>query len=129
MQQQTALRLPQSLFVDWSRAPSGAWCDLYQLDLDHVHFDTLEGVYVIWQAGPRGQIVRVGQGHIRTCLYAHRHDPEIERLGQYQLMVSWARVAREARDGVERFLVERYRPLSANALEPVTAIAVNLVGD
>ena len=36
-------------FVQWEKCRRGTWCNLSELDLDHQHFDEMEGVYVIWQ--------------------------------------------------------------------------------
>jgi hypothetical protein len=59
--------------------PESKWCNLLALNLEHKHFNDLEGVYIIWHGG-KGEIeaatVRVGQGIIRDRLTEHRKDKE-----------------------------------------------------
>lgn len=44
---------PSSLAVNWERCQGGVWCILVTLNLDHAHFNGLEGVYMIWRTSDR----------------------------------------------------------------------------
>lgn len=123
--------LPDSLHLRWNQSQDGRWCDLDRLNLEHAHFDRMEGVYVIWYGGPNGRVVAVGQGAIRERLKAHRADPRLESYRPLNLIVSWAVVSADLRAGVERFLAESYRPLVSDGIPDhgVLPVAVNLIGD
>lgn len=124
-----APELPRTHHLRWNRSQDERWCDLDRLNLDHAHFDHLEGVYVIWYGGPNGKVVRVGQGLIRERLKELRLDPLLEPFRHLGLIVSWAVVEAATRDGVERYLGEAYRPVILTSLPPASPITVNLVGD
>jgi len=114
--------------LSWIRRADGRWCSLEHLDLSRIK--TTAGVYVIWHAGMPSRVVRVGQGNIVSRLAVHRADPEIMQYGvKGRLLVTWAAVARDAdRDGIVRFLLDRYRPLTGGANPVVIPIRVNLPG-
>ena len=50
--------------VEWVKCQGDVWCSLATVNLQHSHFDGLEGVYIIWHAGDTPATVRVGQGII-----------------------------------------------------------------
>lgn len=104
----------------------GRWCALETIDLSKV---TAQGVYVIWHEGNPGRIVKVGQGEIADRLCKHRADLEILQYGGIgRLRVTWATVPISHRNGVERFLADRYQPLVGDAYPDVVPIEVNLPG-
>jgi hypothetical protein len=100
-----------TLAVSWNKCQGDNWCGLNTVNLDHSHFDGMEGVYVIWHGGSKARTVRVGQGIIRDRLQAHRNDPEVQAYANKTLYVTWASVAKAKRDGVERFLADQLNPL------------------
>lgn len=102
---------------------SDHWCSLQRVNLDPV---TTEGVYVIWEDSGKNRVVRVGQGYIADRLTQHRNDPEITQYGQ--LLVTWAAVAAQYRDGVERYLADMYSPLVGDRFPVAQPIEVNLLG-
>jgi hypothetical protein len=119
------------LKVIWNKCAGNAWCDFFKVNLSHEHFDNLEGVYIIWHAADTAnkipsRIVRVGQGTIRDRLTAHRVDPEIKKFSVYGMYATWARVQSGQRNGVERFLADKLRPLVGDKFPDVTPIPVNL---
>lgn len=119
---------PSSLAVSWEQCQGGVWCPLATLDLDHIHFDGLEGVYVIWRTSDR-KVVRVGQGIIADRLRAHRADQGIlAHQGNGSFLVTWAKVPATYRDGVERYLATTLTPLVGSAFPDVRPIQVNLPG-
>lgn len=117
------------LELNWTKCERNSWCGLITLNLSHRHFDNLEGVYIIWHGGNNPKTVRVGQGEIRDRLGKHREDNEILAYNNYGLFVTWARVVKEHRDGVERYLAERLKPLIGSTFPNVTPIGVNLPRD
>lgn len=109
------------LQLAWQNCTNG-YCSLFNVDLAHNHFDSMEGVYIIWQAN--GPVIRVGQGTIRDRLAAHRQDAAI---AAYQnLYSSWAPVAPTYRDRVERYLANVLRPLVGDAFPNALPLAVTL---
>lgn len=107
----------------WNTCNRGSWCSFLSVNLDHSHFNGLEGVYIIWQGG--GPIIKVGQGLIRNRLSAHREDRAVTSYGN--LFVTWAAIpSKSTRDGVERFLGDRLKPRVGDVFPNVVPIEVNL---
>src|SRR3990172_3814595 len=96
--------------VYWNKCQGNVWCPLDSVNLEHNHFDTMEGVYVIWHGGNNAATVRVGQGFIRDRLRDHRGDPQIQSFNHLTLYVTWASVAAAQRDGVEKYLANVLKP-------------------
>jgi len=92
------------------------------VNLNHNHFDNMEGVYIIWQAG--GPVIRVGQGIIRDRLSTHRRDTAITAYPN--LYVTWAPVLSPYRDGIERYLADILKPKVGDAFPYVNPIQVFL---
>ncbi len=113
------------MVVNWIKCGGEQWCDFFNLNLDHSHFDNLQGVYIIWHGGSQASVVRVGQGIIRERLRAHRQDSEILQYRNLGLFTTWAEVAHAYRDGVERFLSETWRPKVGARFPNVSPIEVN----
>ena len=112
-----------ALSVKWTKCTGNQWCNFSRVKLDNL---TTKGVYVIWKSGTPATVVRIGQGSIADRIRAHRADPQITKHGD--LLVTWAAVASEHRDGVERYLADQYAPLVGGAFPSVDAIPVNLPG-
>ncbi|MCK4252459.1 hypothetical protein KAX97_13505 [candidate division WOR-3 bacterium] len=114
------------MIVQWNKCQGGGWCNLLTVDLEHEHFNSMEGVYIIWYGGDNPATVRVGQGFIRDRLASHREDLDILTYKQFGLYVTWAQVAANQRDGVERYLAERFNPKVGSRFPEVDPIEVNL---
>jgi hypothetical protein len=101
------------------------WCPLETVDLESI--GVIAGVYIIWHEGNPSRVVRVGQGApIKDRLGAHRLDREITAYGQIgKLRVTWAAVPASQRDGVERYLADKWKPLVGDAFPNAVPIAVN----
>lgn len=100
------------------------WCDFWTVNLQNVN---AYGVYVIWRGGPTPAVVRVGQGDIAERIAAHRNAIMISaQIGDAPAFVTWASVPLRFRDGVERYLADRYGPLVGEAFPAVAPIQVNL---
>jgi hypothetical protein len=111
------------LTVNWVKLQSGDWCKLATVNLDNV---TSEGVYIIWHTGNPARVVYVGQGVVKDRLGAHRNRQEITKYANNgTLHVTWASVPAAQRNGVERFLADKWGPLVGDAHPDVTPIAVN----
>lgn len=106
----------------WQKCLGGVWGPLMTVDLNHTHFNNMEGVYIIWQGG--GPVIRVGQGIIRERLAAHRRDSAVTA---YQnLYVTWAPVFTSYRDGVEKHLATVLNPKVGAAFPNTNPIPVSL---
>lgn len=112
--------------ITWNKCQGQVWCKLDTVNLSHAHFDSMEGVYVIWHGGANAATVRVGQGVIRDRLTSHRTDPEIQAFASLGLFVTWASVQAIQRDGVEVFLANRLKPKVGQRFLSVAEISVNL---
>ena len=95
----------------WKQCQYNLWCWLASVNLQHEHFDDMEGVYIIWHEGQNPHVVYVGSGVIRDRLYEHREDERIQKYADLRLGVTWARVEKTSQPGVERYLADRWKPL------------------
>lgn len=111
--------------VHWVKSMKNTWLDFETFNLSH---DLGRGVYIIWYSGNPGHVVYVGQGDIAERLRSHRERREILQYRSYgKLKVTWASVPFYQRDGVERYLAERYKPLAGDRYPDCEPIAVNLL--
>lgn len=113
------------MILNWIKCGGSQWCNFLNLNLDHSHFDGLEGVYIIWHGAPSPAVVRIGQGNIRERLKEHRQDSTILAYKVSGLYATWASVDRYSRDGVERYLAEKWKPKVGDKFPIITPIAVN----
>ena len=108
--------------LEWKKCQGDIWGPFMDVDLNHAHFNNMEGIYIIWQAG--GPVVKVGQGIIRDRLSAHRRDTTIT--AYTNLHVTWAPVLSPYRDGAERYLANVLQPRVGDAFPNVNPIQVFL---
>jgi len=114
-------------FVQWEKCNRGTWCMLSELDLDHGHFNDMEGVYVIWQGEENPVALRVGQGSLRECLARERNDRALLAYReQNELYVTWAEINQRFRDGVLRYVSDALKPELENSYPDVPPIRINL---
>ncbi len=111
--------------VHWNKCGDGDWCNLFDLELNHAHFNGLGGVYVIWRASD-GRVVYVGSGEIAARLMEHRRATWATTQGA--LLATWTPIPEGQRAGVERFLAHQFNPLEGKAYPAVAPITVNLPG-
>ena len=118
--------------VSWSRCGDDSHsCDFLRLRLDS---DSLSkgGVYVIWSEDPDGSrktAVYVGTGKpISECLARHRSETAITRHGRNGriLRATWARIGKNERGGVERYLADTLQPLEGDRWSDDDPVPVNL---
>ena len=111
--------------LHWMKCQGDVWCKLNRVNLDHKHFDNMEGVYIIWHGGMEPEVVYVGQGKIRDRLHDHRQNPEVQQYSDWDLFVTWASVQTENRDGVEAHLAREWTPLVGDVHPNVNPVEVN----
>ena len=111
--------------LDWTKCQGDVWCKLNFVNLDHPHFNGLEGVYMIWHGGKSPHVVYVGQGMIKDRIRAHRSDTQIQEFAPQGLFVTWARVALQSRNGIERYLSNKWRPKVGSSHPSVPPIEVS----
>jgi hypothetical protein len=114
--------------LQWVKCDGLNWCSLLNVNLDHEHFNDMEGVYVIWHGGYAPRYVRVGQGVIKDRLAEHRENEEILAYRDLGLFVTWAKVAANDRDRVEKYLSDKLKPLIGERFPEVEPLEVNLPG-
>lgn len=118
--------MPEKLNVRWARCGEDRhWCNLLTLDLDSVK--DKEGVYIIWNSKEDRNVVYVGQGNLYDRLEAHKTNDEIINFSiKNYLFVTWAIMPEKRyRDGVERYLIENYKPFLNQKLPKTDPIKVN----
>jgi hypothetical protein len=109
------------LRVTWHK-PIGGWHSLDDIDLAEV---AEAGVYIIWHEGNPGRVVRVGQGIVSDRIRVHRKDRAVTAYRPQGLRITWAPVPWDLRDGVERHLADKWKPLLGDAFPDVAPIVVN----
>ncbi len=111
------------LNVQWVKSQADTWLEFQTFDISSVNSD---GVYIIWHAGNPGKVVYVGQGDVKARLQAHRNRTDITKYAKVgTLYVTWAFVPAHQKDGVERYLANKWNPLIGDAHPDATPIAVN----
>ena len=114
-------------FIDWEKCKRGSWCTFSELDLDHEHFDEMEGVYVIWQGEENPVALRVGQGYIKDCLVKEQNNIEMWTAKQRsEIYVTWGEVNREFCNGVVRYIAEVVQAELSSPHQDVDPVEVNL---
>lgn len=115
--------------LNWKKRQDGKWFKLTDVNLVDPHFIDLEGVYIIWYEGTNRIVVRVGQGEIKERISDHQTDPRIMTYKSHGLYVTWAMVLPLYRNGIERYLFEKLKPIVGFRYPNVPAIQVNLPWD
>lgn len=115
--------------LNWKKRQDGKWFKLTDVNLVDPHFIDLEGVYIIWYEGTNQIVVRVGQGEIKERISDHQTDPRIMTYKSHGLYVTWAMVPPLYRNGIERYLFEKLKPIVGFRYPNVPAIQVNLPWD
>jgi hypothetical protein len=115
-----------NVFLEWNKCKAGTWCTLSELDLDHEHFDDMEGVYVIWYGEESPVALRVGYGYVRNCLANERNDKEVWAYKQDEIYVTWGKVGPKFRDGVVKYVADVLQPKLESSYPDVEPIEVNI---
>ena len=116
--------------VSWIKCNNDNWCRLKTVNLDNV---TTRGVYTIGhQSSATIHTVYVGQGDVAERLEDHRSgDNETSKaILEYEekgtLYATWASIGVLDRDGVERYVADKLKPLVGSRHPDVDSIEVNL---
>ena len=112
--------------LNWQLCQGNVWCALTRVDLSRV---TEEGVYIIgFVDGYYVDSVYVGQGNVRDRLTVHKGERDITQygLGGGSLLVTWASVHANRRNGIERFLADMLQPLVGSHHPIEEPILVNI---
>lgn len=114
------------LFVNWQKNyTSSTWYKLLEITTSDIVGD---GVYLIWFGGITTRVIYVGQGVISHRLTEHLQDTKILRhKSKGTLYTTWGIVAKQYRDGVERFLIDTYQPLENKRMPSSPPKSVNLL--
>ena len=98
----------EEVFVDWDSCrfhPSYIPSDEY-----------LNGVYIIWDS--RMGVIKIGKGNIPKNLNKDFKDEKIEFYASQEVArVKYGHVSEEKQAGLERYLIETYKPLLAKSLD------------
>jgi len=116
---------PLRLSVKWSKYKKQGWCKLNSLNLEQVK---ASGNYIIWKPQNKNNVIRIGQGHIASELQTLRNSSVIAKFGD-DLLVTWASVPEQYRDGLERYLYEQYSPVSVARVANARLVYVNMPGE
>lgn len=109
--------------LQWIKSQAGTWLEFQTFNLATAAAD---GVYIIWHGGNPSKVVYVGQGDVPARLQTHRNRADIAKYANAgMLYVTWATVSAHLKDGVERFLADKWKPLIGDAHPDVVPIAVN----
>ena len=76
--------------------------------------------------GENPWVVYVGQGDVAERIADHRINPNITRHAQKgNLFVTWATVSEAQRNGVERYLADKFNPLEGEHHPVAKPIIIN----
>lgn len=114
------------LQLSWTtRDVNGQLFRLYDLILPSVRTDGVYVIYVIEHQTP--QVIYVGQGVVADRLAVHRTNQTIRATNvRSTVYVTFASVPTVTRNGVERFLADRLRPMLGDAHPTALPVAVSL---
>ena len=115
----------QQLHLNWTKCQGDVWCKLNSVNVNHSHFNHMEGVYVIWHGGQNPAVVYIGQGNIKERITQHRNDHRIQHYSNLDLYVTWAKVIVTQRNGVEAYLADVWKPIVGSNHPTASQISVN----
>ena len=119
------------LSVNWVKCNGGNWCSFKRVDLKKV---TAKGVYAIgYKSSTTDAIltVYVGQGDVAERVEEHRsgNTATSKKILGYAtegtMVVTWAAINAEIRDGVEKYLADELEPIVGHTHPDVDAIPVS----
>ena len=97
----------------WAKSGKGRFHRFMRLDPEAQGLSGVGGVFVVWHAGAKPKWVRVGRsGDLAATFHQLTEDDGVmayESSGG--LYVTWSLIRPEFRDGVVRFLSDRFDPL------------------
>ena len=116
--------------VAWVKCTGSVWCQLSTVNMASI---SGKGVYLIWHVpgdGDRNPALYVGQGDIQERVSYHKTNPELDPWRpEGAIYVTWTMLPNKAdRNGVERYLADRFNPLVGSHHPDVLPIEVNVPG-
>lgn len=111
--------------IIWCKCMLQSMCRLNLINLNSEYFDSLTGVYIIWNGNNISSTVSVGQGNLRDELVERKIDKKVLIYGP-DLFVTWAVVPEKSLEGVEAFLYNQLKPIVHNNITCKDLIHVNL---
>lgn len=120
-----------TLQLSWKKRDGGGWYKFLRVRLTKRSLGK-GGAYVIWAedaTGANKKTVYVGQGKpIADCLERHRGEKAITKhqTDGRVLRVTWAKVAKNQRGGVEHYLADTLKPVEGDRWSDDDPLHVNL---
>ena len=111
--------------IEWLKCLMQSRCRLDLINLDNEHFDSLIGVYLIWQGDDKKHVIKVGKGFIRERIAMMQRDKKVYECGP-DLFVTWAKVPSDFLNGVEAYLSKELNPVIHENIVSPEVIMVNL---
>ncbi len=115
-----------NVHLDWIKCDNGNWCNFFNVNLGHEHFNNMEGVYVIRYSGQNPTTLYVGQGVIKERIAKHREEATFLAYPRESVYVTWASVPIAYRSGIEQYLAIMLNPKVGERHPDITPIVVNL---
>lgn len=85
---------------------------------------------MLWHGGSDARVVYVGQANtFRDRLADHRQDARIQKYKSFEIFVTRASAVRADRDGIERYLADKYAPLVGERRPAARPTSVNAPWD
>jgi len=91
--------------INWIKCENENWYDFLKVNVAHKHFNSLNGVYIIWS---NKVAVRLGSGVIKERIIDHRDNSQITKYPN--LKITWAKVSINQIVGVEKYLSDILNP-------------------
>lgn len=118
--------MKQTLQLNWVKCQKDQWCSFNHVDMSFV---STQGVYVIWYSGNPGwpsKVVYVGHGSVAAQIKSLRTSAKLSNFLKHgTLYLTWASVSAKDREGVARYLAEKWSPEVGGGETDVAPIAVN----
>ena len=95
----------------WVKLGYDTWYQLSELS-ENISSLRYNGVYIIWyfDASNIARSVKVGSGHLWSCLESDRTDPKVRKYADRNLHVTWALVLADDIDDISVSLIQKLQP-------------------
>lgn len=112
--------------LTWIKCQGNAWCRLNNVNLQHQHFDGVNGVFVIWHGGGTPWTVLIGHGEIRSELASCRTNKQVQSFLNLDLFVTWSIVPADQQIAVVGSLANKLKPKIPPPQTTFDEVQVNL---
>lgn len=95
----------------WVKLGYDTWYQLSELS-ENISSLRYNGVYIIWyfDASNIARTVKVGSGHLWSCLESENTDPKVEKYADRNLYVTWALVLADDIENISVSLNQKLQP-------------------